>query len=179
MAAGPHDDKLSAQFDAFDRTGDGHLSRDDFEVKAHDVLREFSISPDEPQGRGLVNAARSFWDGLCHHVHANPEGRMTRSEFIEASNRVLVGRPAGFHELVAPWVLAEINIADTDGNRALDLDEWARLLRTRGHDEIAVKERLAAADLDSDGRAGVHEVLSSAYRFYMTDDPQDGSAALD
>jgi hypothetical protein len=179
MAAGTHDEKLSAQFDVFDRTGDGVLTRDDFEAKAFDVLREFSVPPQDDQGSCLVNAARGFWEGLCDRAGISPDARMTKSEFVEVSTRVLVRNPIGFHELVAPWVLAELNIADRNGDRTLDPEEWARLLRTRGHDDVAIKERLNAADLDSDGRASVHEVLSAAYRFYLDVAPGDRSAALD
>jgi hypothetical protein len=179
MAAGPFHEKLSAQFDVFDRVGDGVLTRADFEAKAKAVLDEFSVTPESPSGRQLMAMADGFWDGLCHRAGVSPEGKMGKDDFIAASMQVLVGSTDGFQILVRPWVHAEFVVADADQNGTLGVDEWARLLRTRGHDEQAIRQRLAAADIDGDGQISLHEVMSAAYRFYATDDAPGLTTALD
>jgi hypothetical protein len=179
MAADPFHDRLSAQFDVFDRIGDGVLAREDFEAKARAVLDEFGVDPDSPPGRQLMTAADGFWDGLCRRATISPEGKMSKDDFVAANMKVLVGSPDGFQILVRPWVHAEFVVADLNQDDRLEPDEWARLLRTRGHDEQTIRQRLAAADIDGDGGVTLHEVMSAAYRFYATDDAPHMTTALD
>jgi Ca2+-binding EF-hand superfamily protein len=179
MAPDPFHDRLSAQFDVFDRTGDGVLAREDLEAKARAVLDEFGVDPDSPPGRQLMTAADGFWDGLCRRATISPDGKMSKDDFVAANMKVLVGSPDGFQILVRPWVHAEFVVADVDQDDRLGRDEWARLLRTRGHDEPTIRQRLDAADIDGDGGVTLHEVMSAAYRFYATDDAPHMTTALD
>jgi hypothetical protein len=179
MAAPTYEEKLSAQFDVFDRTGDGVLSRADFQAKAMAVLGEFGVQPFTPEGDRLMAGAHGFWNGLCDRANVSPDGKMSKEEFVGASMQVLVGRPEGFHQLVAPWVMAEFEIADADDSDKLEVGEWARLLRTRGHDEAAIAQRFADHDIVVDGLVTRSEVLRSAYAFYSTEDAPDLGSALD
>lgn len=167
----PYERKMSARFRTFDHDRDGVITAADFEAMALSILTEFGVLLDSSKGVALLDGARHYWEGLSGRLDTDLDAQVTEEEFIEASKTELLGNPDGFTEIIRPWAEAVIAIADTDGDGMVDLNEWGRMLRTMGGNDVAVRRRLQALDANQDGQVSLDEVLATARDFYTTDQP--------
>jgi Ca2+-binding EF-hand superfamily protein len=168
---GTYEDKLENRFDTFDRDGDGVISAQDFEAMAQRILDEFGIGQESPKAAALLAGAQQYWAAFAEYADVDRDGEISRTEWLGAANQKLRGNPDGFREAILPWSTAVVAVADTSGDGAVSVAEWAHMLRAMGVPEAKASARARELDTDHDGTVSVDEVMATAVTFYTSDTP--------
>ncbi|GLZ79973.1 calcium-binding protein [Actinorhabdospora filicis] len=164
-----YQNRLAARFDALDRDGDGAITQADFEAMAREILASAGEPSTSARARRLIEAARTFFEGLSVHTDINMDGRIVKDEFLDAADISLRGNPRGFHQIAQPWAEAVIEIADRDQDGLVTHDEWAITLLAVGVDEELAERLPGLIDADGDGYITAKEILNLAVDFYTED----------
>ncbi|OKK02546.1 hypothetical protein AMK26_23220 [Streptomyces sp. CB03234] len=171
MSLSDYRQKIASRFDTFDRDGDGVVTEADFQQLARSILAEFDESPSAPKGNALLRGAQHFWQSFADIADRDGDGRITEDEFVQAACDHLLDNPAGFVDMVRPWAVAVVDVADADDSGEVTVEEWERMLRAMRATPERARVKAAQLDTDGDGLVSVDEVLNTAVRFYTTEEP--------
>ncbi|MER7049252.1 EF-hand domain-containing protein [Streptomyces jumonjinensis] len=164
--------KIRHGFDQFDADGGGELTEADHVLMGQRSARAIGHASGSDGERRIVDAYVAVWRNL-HLPHLPPGAvSMTREQFVE-STLSLADDPAAARATVG--ILAEtfLAVADTDGDGAVDLEEYFCFLR--GHFPRTPREAAETAfrhlDRDGDGTLSAGEFTSAAIEFWSSRNP--------
>ncbi|GAB4584120.1 EF-hand domain-containing protein [Nocardia sp. IFM 10818] len=165
--------KLARRFQTFDFDGDGRIERSDFESSAARLADEFGHGPDSPARKQLLELSLGLWDHLAEAADADRDGSISLPEYQRAFADGLLVTEESFEQGYRPFLQAIMDIADTDGDGALDMSEHIRwtgaLMNLPAPDAVEIFTRL---DANGDGRITVEELLRAIHDYYFGEDPQ-------
>ncbi|GHA43449.1 calcium-binding protein [Streptomyces spiroverticillatus] len=166
--------KMAARFHTFDHDGDGHLTRQDFQLMAQKAARAFPgpRSDGQDQTAPLAEAADQYWNGMAALADADRDGRITREEFIGAALSGMHQDPEGFARIALPWHQAVFTAADHDGDQRVSVAAVECMLVALGADPAQARRVAAEHRTDADGLVTENEVLSAVAAYYTTSTPQ-------
>ncbi|MGW4893089.1 EF-hand domain-containing protein [Kitasatospora sp. NPDC004240] len=140
-----------------DTDGDGVASRHDYFVRIDRAQRATGRGDDDP----LVIAARAAGERAWAAMDSNGDGVMTYDEYLAWVD-------AEKFDTVCQYALGALfDLADTDGDGALDRPQFTLLRQALGNRAGSADAAFDALDDDGDGRVGRVQYLASI-RAYVT-----------
>ncbi|GHI10230.1 calcium-binding protein [Streptomyces cellostaticus] len=163
-------DQTTAQrlvFGMLDADGDGVVSRDEYMARTRNVALATGRREDDP----LVVTARTLGAQAWASMDADGDGGMTFDEYA-----AWAGAEA-FDTVCAPVLGALFDLADIDGNGALELSEFTALRTALNNPVINAEAAFAALDSDGDGRISRDDYIASI-RAHVTGESSPMGEAL-
>jgi hypothetical protein len=161
---------LERRFAVLDVDGNGVWQRDDYQQLTRRLCEAFGHAADSAAGQAVATGQRALFGALLPHMDADGDQQITRDEFIAALGRTIDDRP-GFDAAVRTAARTLVQVADQDGNGALDPGEYARLAAVygaRGHQATRAFGRL---DRDRNGLLDTAELAEAISQFFTSRDP--------
>jgi acetyl esterase/lipase len=152
-----------SRFSLLDATGDGVLTRDDYEAFALRLVQAFGQPPGSPAALAVREGYRGLWRALADRSDTDGDGRITETEFlawIEA-----VGGDDGFDDEIAPLAAAVVALADDDADGVLTEPELGRLLAACGLSAAQSQRVFAELDLDASASIDTAELVAAIREF--------------
>jgi Ca2+-binding EF-hand superfamily protein len=173
------DRKLARRFRTFDADGDGYIERTDFEQSVASMGEAFGHGPSSPARQHLLDLFLQLWQHLATVADFHHDGKITEAEYRSAFGKGLLETPESFDQLYVPFLNAIMEIADTDHDGKLNLDEQIRwsgaLMNLPEKDAREVFRRL---DKDGDGHITTRDMLDAIREYYFNDDPHSAGSWL-
>ncbi|MFF3276976.1 EF-hand domain-containing protein [Streptomyces chrestomyceticus] len=169
MATDAFDRKFSILFDWFDRTEDGWLTHEDFEVMAG-LFMAVAHPEDHENRAALREAFGRWWEILRDAGGTDEEGRVGRQPFIDLM-RSHVTDPKTFEHVVLQIVDALMQALDTDRDGVLTTDEYVRMYEALHIPPETSGPAFQRLDLDGDGVISHAEFRKAIEEFYLSPDP--------
>ncbi|MEU7199215.1 EF-hand domain-containing protein [Streptomyces sp. NPDC045470] len=169
MANDALDRKFSLLFDWFDRTEDGWLTHEDFEVMGG-LFMAVARPEDHENRAALREAFGRWWELLRDAGGTDGEGRVGRRPFIGLM-RSHVTDPKTFEHVVLQIVDALMRALDTDRDGVLTTEEYVRM-----YEALHIPREISAPafrrlDRDGDGAISHAEFRKAIEEFYLSPDP--------
>jgi tellurite resistance protein TerC len=167
---------LERRFAVIDTDGNGVWQRDDCRLLARRLCETFGHAADSVACRAVARAQHSLFDTMLSYMDANGDREISREEFVTAVGLDLTDRP-GFEAAVGAAARSLIQVADADGNGALDPGEYARLAAVYGARADQAEQAFGRLDQDRNGVLDDAELTTAISRFFASRDPA-GSVAF-
>jgi len=161
---------LERRFAVLDVDGDGVWQREDYQRLARRLCDAFGYAADSATGQAVATGQRSLFDALLPHMNADGDQRITRDEFIAALGRTIDDRPR-FDAAVRTAARTLVQVADQDGNGALDPGEYARLAAVYGARAREAAQAFGRLDRDRNGLLDTAELAEAISQFFTSRDP--------
>jgi Ca2+-binding EF-hand superfamily protein len=155
-----------ARFSLIDATGDGYVTRDDYEAFALRLVQAFGEPPGSPAALAVREGYRRLWQAVAGRAEADRDGRITEEEFLAWIDGA--GGDDSFDDEIAPLAAAVIALADTDGDGVLTEQELARLLAGCGVTESQARHVFDELDRDDTGGVDTGELVSAIRAFWLS-----------
>lgn len=161
--------KLSLRFDLLDRDRNGYVDQNDYVELADRVSAEF----DRPSsGREADNLRRSYlnmWTELMDRLNREPDGRLSRTEFVEAFARIGDDDGGGsFRRYLGSIVQSMMDVCGTD---QVDEETFHRVSSGSGLSPERARAAFERIDTDHDGVLSREELLTACEEFHFSRDP--------
>jgi Ca2+-binding EF-hand superfamily protein len=166
MVSSEYEGRIAGRFATFDQDGNGYIDREDFNVAAKALLKEFGTAARSDKGQALYLGAEAFWQGMAGIADRDGDQRITRDEFVNGALKRLRDNPDRFAEIARPFLHAAIDVADQDGDGRATVEDTARVLRVLGVGEDIARAAAATMDTDGDGRIGEAEIVPAFARYF-------------
>jgi Ca2+-binding EF-hand superfamily protein len=169
MATDLQTKKFSYIFTWFDQTGDGWLTRDDFEK----IAGLFTALTDENDQKNKVAMKKAFmhwWDLLLKSSEGTPGEKIGKEEFVRIMSSIIIA-PENFENAVGGIVDALVAVLDRDGNGSLSQEEYVRMYDAVGVPPASSAEWFKRLDLDGSGELSYAEFRQCLLDFYLSADP--------
>ncbi|MEU0868769.1 lipase family protein [Nocardia brasiliensis] len=146
-------------FDLLDRTGDGFLTRDDYDALALRLVQAAGEPPGSAKAQAVRHGYRALWHAVRTAADADGDGRVSAAEFAD-----WLGSGAEFAGDIEPLARAVIALADT-GDGLLQPAELDRILLGGNFSRAESREIFARLDRDGDGAVSVAELVDAVRAF--------------
>ncbi|CAL9497897.1 hypothetical protein SUDANB6_03385 [Streptomyces sp. enrichment culture] len=166
MDSSEYERRIAARFATFDQDGNGYISREDFNDAAKALLQEFGTAARSDKGQALYGGAEAFWQGMAGMADRDGDQRITRAEFVGDAVKRLRDNPDRFAEIARPFLHAALDVADTDGDGAVAVEDAVRALVALGVPREAARSAASALDADGDGTVGEPDVVPAFARYF-------------
>ena len=160
---------LERRFAVVDTDGNGVWQRADSLLLSRRLCETFGHAADSAAGLAVVTAQRALFDAMLAHMDANGDQEISRDEFVTAVGPGIAHRP-GFDAAVGAAARSLIQVADTDGNGALDAGEYARLTAVYGARADEAGRAFGRLDQDRNGVLDVAELTLAISQFFASRD---------
>ena len=160
---------LQRRFAVIDTDGNGVWQRNDCEQLTRRLCGTFGYPLDSGPGRAVAAGQDALFDALLQHMDANGDREITSDEFTAAFGRRIEDRP-GFDTAVRTAAQALVQVADRDGNGALDAAEYAALTAVYGASADDAARAFSRLDLDRNGVLDSFEFTTAISQFFASPD---------
>ncbi|MET9438584.1 EF-hand domain-containing protein [Streptomyces sp. NPDC006551] len=154
-------------FAMLDVDGDGVISRHEYLTRPERAAAASGRGADDP----LLPLAREAHERVYASMDANGDGAVTFEEYAAWAGA------DSFEEVCRPALGSLFDIADTDGDGALNRAEFSRLRAALGNPADNAEAAFDALDADGDGRIDRDAYLASI-RAYVTEGASPMAEAL-
>jgi Ca2+-binding EF-hand superfamily protein len=161
---------LERRFAVLDIDGNGVWQRDDHQRLTRRLCEAFGQAAGSAAGQAVAAGQRSLFDALLPHMDADGDQEITQDEFIAAVSRTVSDR-AGFDAAVRTAARTLVQVADQDGNGALDPGEYARLGAVYGARAHEAAQAFGRLDRDRSGLLDTAELAEAISQFFTSRDP--------
>jgi tellurite resistance protein TerC len=161
---------LARRFAVIDIDGNGVWQRDDYQLLTRRLCETFGHPVDSAAGQAVAAGQRALFDALLSHMDADGDQEITQEEFVATLGRTIKDRP-GFESAVRTAAHSLLQIADQDGNRALDAGEYARLAAVYGARPDEAARAFDRLDQDRNGMLDTAELTLAIRQFFTSRDP--------
>ena len=152
-----------SRFSLLDPTGDGYVTRDDYEVFALRLVQTFGQPPGSPAALAVREGYRRVWRALAGRAETDGDGRIGEGEFLAWIGAV--DDDDGFDDEIAPLARAVIALVDVDGDGVLSEGELQRLLTACGLSAAQAQRVFAELDLDASAGVDTAELVAAIRAF--------------
>ncbi len=160
---------LQRRFAVIDTDGNGVWQRNDCEQLARRLCGTFGYPIDSARGQAVAAAQDALFDAVARHMDTNGDREITPDEFAAAFGRRIEDRP-GFDTAVRAAAQALVQVADRDGNGALDAAEYAALTAVYGASADDAARAFSRLDLDRNGVLDSLEFTTAISQFFASPD---------
>jgi Ca2+-binding EF-hand superfamily protein len=161
---------LERRFAVIDTDGNGVWQRDDYQLLTERLCETFGHAADSVACRAVATAQQTLFDTMLSYMDANGDREISREEFVTAVGLDIANRP-GFDAAVGATARSLIQVADADGNGALDPGEYARLAAVYGARADQAERAFGQLDQDRNGVLDVSELTAAISQFFASRDP--------
>ncbi|WP_329203263.1 MULTISPECIES: EF-hand domain-containing protein [unclassified Streptomyces] len=144
-------------FRTLDADGDGVISRQEYLARPDRAAAELGRSSNDP----LVASARALHERVFASMDANGDGQVTFDEYAAWAGAKT------FDDVCREALGSLFDLADADGDGALERTEFSRLREVLGNNADSAAMAFDALDTDGDGRIDRDEYLT-AIRAYVS-----------
>ena len=155
-----------SRFSLLDPTGDGYMTRDDYEAFALRLVQAFGQPPGSLAAVAVREGYRRLWRGLADRAETDRDGRISEAEFLAWIGAV--GTDDGFDDEIAPLAQAVVALADDDGDGALTEPELLRLLAACGLPSGQSERVFAELDVDASAGVDTAELVTAIRAFCLS-----------
>ena len=156
-------DARDSRFSLLDPTGDGYMTRDDYEAFALRLVQSFGQPPGSPAAMAVREGYRRLWQALSHRAETDRDGRISEAEFLAWIGAVSDGD--GFEDEVAPLARAVVALADDDADGVLAEQELRSLLTACGLSDAQSRRVFTELDLDASASIDSAELVAAIRAF--------------
>jgi tellurite resistance protein TerC len=161
---------LARRFAVIDIDGNGVWQRDDYQLLTRRLCETFGHPVDSRPGQAVATGQRALFDALLSHMDVNGDQEITQDEFVATLGRTIRDRP-GFDTAVHTAARTLLQVADQDGNGALDPGEYARLAGVYGARPDEAARAFDRLDQDRNGMLDTAELAQAISQFFTSRDP--------
>ncbi|MGY0231151.1 EF-hand domain-containing protein [Longispora urticae] len=164
--------KIKRYFDSLDTTGDGRITREDFDTIAERHAEANGYAAQSADARRLRDATHAFWTSNLQQLDTSGAGVVTIDQFASAIAQLSAAGVAQYDALVRPTADAYFDLCDQDGSGDLSQDEFVRIFG--GAASVPAEESIATfRQIDSNGSGVVSrdEYHAALKDFYYSSDP--------
>jgi predicted esterase/Ca2+-binding EF-hand superfamily protein len=152
-----------SRFSLLDPTGDGYVTRDDYEAFALRLVQAFGQPPGSPAALAVREGYRRLWRALADRADTDRDGQIGEAEFLEWIGAVR--DDDGFDDEIAPLARAVVALADDDSDGMLTERELRRLLAACGLSTAQSQRVFAELDLDASASVDSAELVAAIRAF--------------
>lgn len=164
--------KLERRFELLDMDGDGYITANDYDVASASVCRAFDFPADSPQYEKVHVLYLRLWVALSRRMDERQTGMISRRQFIDSCERVIIEAVEGYDRIIGPIALTIFDLIDADDSGTLDIDELTTWFNAYGVCADDAERAFKAVDRNGDGLLDANEVQKAIREFYTSDDPQ-------
>lgn len=168
MTVGPQTRKFEIVFDWFDQTGDGWLTRSDFEKMA-EMFKALAAEDDEANKAAMETAFMFWWDTLLQAGDGEPADKIGKQQFIGIMYSSVI-EPETFENAIGGIADGLIAALDTDGSGALSQEEYVRMYDALGIPPTTSGEAFRRLDRDGSGEISNAEFRQALFEYYLSAD---------
>jgi tellurite resistance protein TerC len=161
---------LERRFAVIDIDGNGVWQREDYQQLTRRLCEAFGHAVDSAAGQAVATGQRTLFEALLSHMDADGDQEITQDEFAAALGRDIKDRP-GFDTAVRTAARTLLQVADQDGNGALDAGEYTRLAAVYGARADEAERAFGQLDQDSNGVLDTAELTLAISQFFTSRDP--------
>jgi Ca2+-binding EF-hand superfamily protein len=162
---------LERRFAVIDIDGNGVWQREDYQQLTRRLCEAFGYALDSAAGQAVATGQRTLFEALLSHMDADGDQEITQDEFAAALDRDIKDRP-GFDTAVRTAARTLLQVADQDGNGALDAGEYTRLAAVYGARADEAERAFDQLDQDSNGVLDTAELTLAISQFFTSRDPE-------
>jgi Ca2+-binding EF-hand superfamily protein len=168
MTVGPQTRKFGRVFDWFDQTGDGWLTRGDFETMA-EMFKALADEDDEANKTAMDKAFMFWWDTLLEAGDGEPDDQIGKQQFIGIMHSSVI-EPETFENAIGGIADGLIAALDTDGTGTLSQEEYVRMYDALGIPPETSGEAFKRLDRDGSGEISNAEFRQALFEYYLSAD---------
>jgi Ca2+-binding EF-hand superfamily protein len=168
MTVGPQTRKFGRVFDWFDQTGDGWLTRSDFEKMA-EMFKALAEEDDEANKTAMEKAFMFWWDTLLEAGDGEPADKIGKQQFIGIMHSSVI-EPETFENAIGGIADGLIAALDTSGDGTLSQEEYVRMYDALGIPPETSGEAFRRLDRDGNGEISNAEFHQALFEYYLSDD---------
>ncbi|HEV7807977.1 MAG TPA: lipase family protein [Solirubrobacteraceae bacterium] len=154
-----------SRFSLLDATGDGYVTRDDYEAFALRLVQAFGQPPGSPAAVAVREGYRRLWRTLADRAETDRDGQITEAEFLTWIGAV--STDDGFDDEIAPLAQAVVALADDDTDGALTERELECLLAACGLSSAQAQRVFAELDLNANASIDTTELVAAIRAFCL------------
>lgn len=154
-----------SRFSLLDPTGDGYVTRDDYEAFALRLVQAFGQSPGSPAALAVREGYRRLWRGLADRADTDRDDRITEAEFLAWIGAV--SNDDRFDDEIAPLARAVVAVADDDTDGVLTERELRCLLVACGLSAAQSQRVFVELDLDASASIDTAELVAAIRAFCL------------
>jgi Ca2+-binding EF-hand superfamily protein len=158
--------KLTRAFGHLDVDANGHIDFDDITALASRLVSGFGEPADSPKGRALSAGFEEWWQALLAATDLDGDRRITPEEWNSGMRVAFVESDSGFDDHFRPLARAAFDLADTDGDGVVSVEEFVTWQQAFGTSAAAAREAFAHLDTDGDQALSVEELVAAARQYY-------------
>ena len=156
---------LERRFGLLDVDGNGIWQRDHYQLLTRRLCQAFGQAVESAAGQAVAAGQRALFDALLPHMDADGDQEITKDEFLAAAGRTIDNRP-GFDAAVRSVARSLVQLADQDGNGAIDPGEYRRLAAVYGARDHEAARAFGRLDQDRNGLLDTAELAAAISRFF-------------
>ena len=160
---------LERRFAVIDIDGNGVWQREDCQRLVRDLCEAFGHAVDSAAGQAVATGQRALFDALLAHMDADGDQGITQDEFAAALGRAMKDRRS-FDAAVRTAAGTLLQVADQDGNGALDVGEYARLAAVYGARADEAARAFDRLDQDNNQVLDTAELALAINQFFTSRD---------
>lgn len=169
MPVGSQVGKFAHVFDWFDRTGDGWLTREDFEQMA-EMFKAVADEDDEANKTEMEQAFMFWWEVLLQAGDGEPKDKIGKQQFIGIMHSSVIESET-FEKAVGGIADGLIGALDRDGSGTLSREEYFRMYDAIGMSPETAGEAFRRLDRDGSGELSYAEFRQAIVEYYLSSDP--------
>ncbi|MEV0617464.1 EF-hand domain-containing protein [Nonomuraea sp. NPDC050404] len=170
MARDSIEQKFTNLFNWFDHTGDGRLTREDFE-RLGETFAAVAPEGDTRNRNALREAFMLWWEVLNEAGAPDARQRVGLRPFITAMRTHIAPDAKTVERIVMPIIDALMNALDTDKSGMLTADEYVRMYEALGIDPATSRPAFQRLDRNGSGTITHEEFRTAIEEFYLSADP--------
>ena len=148
----------------------GVWQHQDYQRLTGRLCEAFGHAADSAAGQAVAAGQRALFDALLLHMDADGDQQISRDEFTAALGRGIKDRP-DFDTAVRAAARILVQVADQDGNGALDTGDYARLAAVYGARADEAARAFGRLDQDRNGVLDSAELALAISQFFTSRDP--------
>jgi predicted esterase/Ca2+-binding EF-hand superfamily protein len=152
-----------SRFSLLDPTGDGYVTRDDYEAFALRLVQAFGQPPGSPAALAVREGYRRLWRALADRADTDRDGRISEAEFLAWIGAL--SSDDGFDGEIAPLAQAVVALADDDADGALTGRELRSLFAACGLSGAQSQRVFAELDVDASASIDSAELVAAIRAF--------------
>jgi predicted esterase/Ca2+-binding EF-hand superfamily protein len=164
-ASGPTPGARDSRFSLLDPTGDGYVTRDDYEVFALRLVQAFGQPPGSPAALAVREGYRRLWRALADGAETDGDGQISEAEFLAWIGAV--NDEDDFDDEIAPLARAVVALVDEDADGVLTERELERLLAACGLSPAQSQRVFADLDVDRGASVDTAELVAAIRAFCL------------
>jgi Ca2+-binding EF-hand superfamily protein/dienelactone hydrolase len=161
-------------FRLLDHTGDGYLTRDDYDAFALRLIQAFGEPPGSIKARAVREGYRALWQAVAEYADTDDDDRVSEAEFLSwlvESENADPGRGERFERDITTLATAVLDLVDTDHDGIISTAEMLHLLSGYDIPRTTAEDIFDRLDSDQDGAITTQEIIAAIRDFCLDPAP--------